>query len=363
VSQKLFEPLTLGEVQVRNRIWVPPMCQYAVEKQDGAATPWHLVHYGSMARGGAGAVIVEATAVVPEGRISAKDLGLWNDEQRDALAPVATFIREQGAVAGIQLAHAGRKASAWPEWGTEQKNGSVPVDQGGWEIVGPSAVPFEGMRVPQALDAAGLTAVVEAFAAAARRAVDAGFELLEVHAAHGYLLHEFLSPLSNRREDGYGGSLENRARLLIEVVDAIRAEVGAGPALVVRLSATEWTEGGADLDESVQVAGWLREHGVHLVDVSTAGNVLASIAVGLGYQVPFAAAVRERAGIPTGAVGMIVDPMQAEHVLLTGQADVVLVGREVLRDPHFALRAARAVRADAPVPAAYRRAYRQDPRG
>jgi 2,4-dienoyl-CoA reductase-like NADH-dependent reductase (Old Yellow Enzyme family) len=359
VSHLLFEPITLGDVEIRNRLWIPPMCQYAVEAQDGIATPWHLVHLGSLARGGAGAVIVEATAVVPEGRISAKDLGLWDDAQRDALAPIAAFIRSQGATAGIQLAHAGRKASAWPEWGTEQKHGSVPVADGGWETVGPSPVPFEGMRAPRALDRAGIAEVVTAFAAAARRAVDAGFELLEVHGAHGYLIHEFLSPLSNLREDEYGGTLANRARLLLEVVDAIRAEVGSGIALVVRLSATEWTEGGASLDETVQVAAWLREHGVHLVDVSTAGNVLATIPVGPGYQVPFATAVRERAGIPTGAVGMITDPVQAEHVLVTGQADVVLVGRVTMRNPHFALEAARALRVPTPpVPAPYRRGLR-----
>lgn len=361
MSQLLFEPITLGEVQIRNRIWVPPMCQYAVERQDGIATPWHLVHLGSLARGGAGAVIVEATGVVPEGRISAKDLGLWNDEQRDALVPIVDFIREQGAVAGIQLAHAGRKASAWPEWGTELVDGSVPISEGGWETVGPSPIPFEGMRAPRALDQAGIDHVVTSFAAAARRAVDAGFELLEVHAAHGYLLHEFLSPLSNQRDDEYGGSLENRARLLIEVVDAIRAEVGTGPALVVRLSATEWTEGGASLEETVRVSRWLREHGVHLIDVSTAGNVLAAIPVGPGYQVPFAATIREQAGVATGAVGLIIDPVQAEHILMTGQADVVLIGREMMRNPHFPLLAARSMRvATAPIPAPYRRGLRRD---
>ena len=358
MSAKLFEPITLGGITIRNRVWVPPMCQYAVGKEDGAATPWHLVHLGAMAAGGAGVVITEATAVVPEGRISARDLGLWNDEQRDKLAPIAAFIRSQGAVAGIQLAHAGRKASAWPEWGTEQTEGSVPIAEGGWETVAPSAIAFEGMRTPRELDQAGIDEVVAAFVASARRAVDAGFELLEIHGAHGYLLHEFLSPLSNQRSDSYGGSLENRARLLIDVVDAVRAEVGPEIALIVRLSATDWVEGGLTLEETVQVSTWLREHHVHFIDVSTGGNVIAHIPQGPGYQVPFATAVRERSGLPAGAVGLITDPVQAEQILLTGQADVVLIGRESLRDPHFPLRAAGNARGiTAPVPGPYLRAY------
>ena len=361
MSHALFTPLVLGDVTIRNRIWVPPMCQYSVAARDGIATSWHLVHLGSLARGGAGAVIVEATAVVPEGRISAHDLGLWNDQQRDALAPIARFMREQGAVAGIQLAHAGRKVSAWPEWGAERTDGSVPLEEGGWETVGPSSLAFPGMRSPRALDQDGIDAVVAAFAEAARRAVDAGFELLEVHGAHGYLIHEFLSPLSNERDDSYGGSLENRARLLLQIVDAVRDEVGTGVALVVRLSATDWTEGGLTVEDTIAVARWLADHGVHLLDVSTAGNVPASIPVGPGYQTRFAAQIRDATGVPTGAVGLITDPEQAEHILVSGQADVVLIGREMMRNPHFAFEAARALRFPTPpVPNPYRRGLRHD---
>ncbi|MBT0769980.1 NADH:flavin oxidoreductase/NADH oxidase [Kineosporia sp. J2-2] len=357
MSQKLFEPITLRGTEFRNRIWVPPMCQYVVEKQDGVATDWHMAHLGGMAQGGAGAIIVEATAVSPEGRISAQDLGLWNDEQRDALVPIVAFLRSQGAVAGIQLAHAGRKASSLRE-GVPGAGRDVPPAEGGWETVGPSPVAFPGLRAPRELDQAGIDAVVASFASAARRAVEAGFGLLEVHGAHGYLIHEFLSPLSNRRTDSYGGSPENRARLLLEVVDAVRAEAGESLPVIVRLSATDWAEGGITLDDTVQVAQWLRERGVDLVDVSTGGNVRASIPVGPGYQTPFAAAIRERAGIPTGAVGEITEPAQAEHILATGQADVVLVGREILRDPRFPQRAALALGVDAPpIPVPYLRAF------
>lgn len=354
----LFDPFTLRGVEFRNRLWIPPMCQYAVEARDGVATDWHLVHLGSLGRGGAGAVVVEATAVLPEGRISAKDLGLWNNSQRDALTRVVEFVRGQGAVAGIQLAHAGRKASAWPAWGSGTRSGSVPLEDGGWETVGPSPAPFPGMATPRELDQEGITAVVAAFAAAARRAVEAGFELVEVHGAHGYLLHAFLSPLSNHRTDDYGGSLANRARLLREVVAAVRAEVGEQVVLAVRLSATDWTAGGITLDDTVEVASWLGEDGVDLLDVSSGGNVPATIPTGPGYQVPFAAQVRERTGLPTAAVGLVTEPVQAEHVVATGQADVVLVGRASLRDPHFALRAAHELGAEAPpVPGPYERGF------
>ncbi|HWS32926.1 MAG TPA: NADH:flavin oxidoreductase/NADH oxidase [Actinoplanes sp.] len=357
MSQRLFEPLTLRGVEIRNRIWIPPMCQYAVEEHDGIPTDWHLVHLGGLARGGAGAVIVEATGVVPEGRISPRCLGLWNDEQRDAFAPIVRFIKSQGAVAGIQLAHAGRKGGTWPGWGTE-KTGSIPLDQGGWETTGPSAVAFPGLRAPRELDQAGIDEVISAFAAAARRAVDAGFELLEIHGAHGYLVHEFLSPLSNHRTDTYGGSLENRARLLLEIVGAVRAEVGESVPLAVRLSATDWTGGGVTIDETVQVASWLGDHGIDLIDVSTGGNVVAPIPAGPGYQVPFATAIRSGSKVPVAAVGLITDPLQAEQILLTEQADVVLVGRETLRDPHFPLRAAKALGVGTPpVPGPYLRGF------
>lgn len=339
MTHALFDPITVRDLTVRNRIWVSPMCQYSVERQDGVPTPWHLVHLGGFAKGGAGAVVVEATGVVPEGRISPQDLGLWNDEQRDAFRPIVDFLHEQGAAAGIQLAHAGRKASTFRPW--EDTHGSVPVDQGGWSTVAPSAVAFGGYAAPRELEPEDIRVVALAFAAAARRAVDAGFDLVELHAAHGYLLHQFLSPLSNHRTDAYGGSLENRARALLEVLDAVRAEVGAGFPVVVRFSATDWVDGGLTLDETTQVARWAAEHGADLADVSTGGNVAsAPIPVGPGYQVPFAAALKRDAGVRTIAVGMISDAFQAEQVVATGQADVVMVGREFLRDPAFPLRAA-----------------------
>jgi len=339
VSHALFEPITIRDLTVRNRLWVSPMCQYSVEQQDGVPTTWHLVHLGGFAKGGAGAVVVEAAGVVPEGRISPQDVGLWNDEQRDAFRPIVDFVHAQGAAAGIQLAHAGRKASTSRPWETAQ--GTVPESEGGWTTVAPSAVAFDGYAVPRELEPEDIRVVALAFAAAARRAVEAGFDLVELHAAHGYLLHQFLSPLSNHRTDVYGGSLENRARALLETIDAVRAEVGEGYPVVVRFSATDWTDGGLTVDEVVQVARWAAEHGADLADVSTGGNVArATIPVGPGYQVPFAETIRREAGIGTIAVGMISTAFQAEQIVATGQADVVMVGREFLRDPAFALRAA-----------------------
>lgn len=362
MSHKLFEPITLRGLAVRNRIWVPPMCQYAVEERNGVATPWHMVHLGGMARGGVGAIIVEATAVNPEGRISPKDLGLWNDDQRDALAPIVDFVHSQGAAIGIQLAHAGRKASLWPEWGewgTGRAHTSMTEADGGWQTIAPSEVPYEGLALPRETDEGDLSAVVTAFAASARRAVDAGFDFVEVHAAHGYLLHEFLSPLSNLRSDAYGGSLANRMRLLLGVVDAVRDEIGETVPMLVRLSATDWAEGGFTADEAVEVSRQLRKRGVDLVDVSAGGNVPADIVAGPGYQVQFATRIRQEADMPTAAVGLILDPAQAEQILLTGQADVVLIGREMLRDPNFPIRAARELGFDAAlVPLPYHRAYR-----
>jgi len=339
VTHALFDPITVRDLTVRNRIWVSPMCQYSVDQQDGVPTPWHLVHLGGFAKGGAGAVVVEATGVVPEGRITPQDLGLWNDQQRDAFKPIVDFLHEQGAAAGIQLAHAGRKASTYRPWDTT--HGTVPADQGGWTTVAPSAVAFDGYDVPRELALEDIRVVALAFAQSARRAVEAGFDLVEIHAAHGYLLHQFLSPLSNQRTDQYGGSLENRARALLEVVDAVRAEVGEGFPIVVRFSATDWVDGGLTLDETTVVARWAAEHGADLADVSTGGNVAsAPIPVGPGYQVPHAAAIKRDAGIPTIAVGMISEAFQAEQIVATGLADVVMIGREMLRDPSFALRAA-----------------------
>jgi 2,4-dienoyl-CoA reductase-like NADH-dependent reductase (Old Yellow Enzyme family) len=313
------------------------MCQYSAV--DGLPNDWHLVHLGSFARGGAGLVFTEATAVTPEGRISPEDTGLWNDDQQAAWARIVEFVHGQGATAGIQLAHAGRKASTYSGF-TAERGGVADVD-GGWRPVGPSAQPFPGLREdPQPLDRAGIAAVVTAFGDAAERAEAAGFDVLEVHAAHGYLLHEFLSPLSNQRDDEYGGSFENRVRLVLEVVREVRSRVAAGVPVVLRVSATDWVDGGWSADETVQLAVLAREEGVDLVDTSTGGNVLADIPVGPGYQVPFARRIRTEAGVPSGAVGLITEPKQAEDILGDGSADVVLLARELLRDPHWALRAA-----------------------
>ncbi|MDP3208156.1 MAG: NADH:flavin oxidoreductase/NADH oxidase [Rhodoglobus sp.] len=334
----LFSPIELRAVTARNRLWVAPMCQYSVDKQDGVPTAWHFAHLAAFAVGGAGVVMTEATAVSAEGRISPEDTGIWNDAQRDAWAPIARFIDEQGAVPAMQIAHAGRKASTWRPWASER--GSVPASAGGWVAVGPSPVAFEGYAEPRELDSAELPGIVADFVAAARRAVDAGFRLLEIHAAHGYLLHQFLSPLSNRRTDQYGGSLENRARLVIEVVRAVRAEIGSQMPLFVRFSATDWAEGGWDQEQTKAVAHWAVEAGADLFDISSGGLVHGvTIPLGQGYQVPLAAYVHEP-DLPVSAVGLITEARQAENIVASGQADAVMLGRELLRDPHFPLRAA-----------------------
>jgi 2,4-dienoyl-CoA reductase-like NADH-dependent reductase (Old Yellow Enzyme family) len=335
----LFEPLTVRNLTLRNRIWVAPMCQYSVFEEDGVPTPWHLVHLGALATGGSALVITEATAVLPEGRISPRDTGIWNDAQRDAWKPIVDFIHSRGAAAGIQLAHAGRKGSTYPAWGYDE-HGTVPASAGGWTAVAPSAVAFPGYAEPLALDLAGMDGVIEAFVSAALRAVDAGFDLLEIHAAHGYLMHQFLSPLSNERNDEYGGSLENRARLLLRTVSAIREAVGDELPLLVRFSATDWTEGGWDEAQTSTVAGWARAAGADFFDISSGGNVAATIPLKPGYQVPFAEYVRSTADVPTSAVGLITDPHQAEEIVSSGKADVVMLARELLRDPHWPLRAA-----------------------
>jgi 2,4-dienoyl-CoA reductase-like NADH-dependent reductase (Old Yellow Enzyme family) len=331
----LFTPVQLRSTTVRNRVWVAPMCQYSAT--DGVPDDWHLVHLGSFARGGAGLVITEASAVSPEGRISPADAGIWNDEQRAAWARIVEFLRAQGATAGIQLAHAGRKASTRAPF---DGRGSVPAEEGGWETLAPSAIAFPGYDTPREMTLDEIDRVVEDFARAARRALDAGFEVLEIHAAHGYLLHQFLSPLSNQRTDEYGGSFDNRVRLLLRVVEAVRAAVPDTTPVLVRISATDWAEGGWDADDSVTLAKRLREAGVDLIDVSTGGNVPAEIPVEPGYQVQFARRIRSEADIPTGAVGLITEPKQAEEILADGNADVVLLARAMLRDPHWALRAA-----------------------
>jgi 2,4-dienoyl-CoA reductase-like NADH-dependent reductase (Old Yellow Enzyme family) len=336
VSQ-LFTPITLRDVTVRNRVWVAPMCQYSAS--DGVPDDWHLVHLGSFARGGAGLVFTEATAVTPEGRISPEDTGIWNDAQQAAWSRIVDFVHAQGATAGIQLAHAGRKASTYSGFSGER--GGVPDANGGWRPVGPSATPFPGLREdPEPLDPSGIARIVAAFGDAAERAVAAGFDVVEVHAAHGYLLHEFLSPLSNHRDDAYGGSFDNRVRLVRDVVREVRGRVASGVPVVVRVSATDWVEGGWNDDDTVRLAGLLREDGVDLIDTSTGGNVVTDIPVGPGYQVPFARRVRVEAGVPSGAVGLITEPKQAEEILAEGSADVVLLARELLRDPHWPLRAA-----------------------
>jgi len=349
----LFSPLSLRDRTFRNRLWVSPMCMYSAV--DGVPQSWHRTHLAQFASGGAGLVMAEATAVVPEGRISPRDTGLWSDEQGDVWAQIVADVHERGALMGVQLAHAGRKASTWWPWA--DAHGSVPAEDGGWRTVAPSAVAFEGYAQPAALDAAGLERVVAGFADAARRAVEAGFDVLEVHGAHGYLLHQFLSPLSNTRDDGYGGSLENRARLLLRAVDAVRAVAGAALPVFVRLSATDYAEGGFTPEEAAQVGRWAMEHGADLVDVSS-GGIIAHPVIDYrpGYQVPFAKIVRADGQVPTAAVGLITSGAQAEQILESGAADAVFAGREWLRDPHFALRAARELGAEVDWPPQYLRA-------
>jgi 2,4-dienoyl-CoA reductase-like NADH-dependent reductase (Old Yellow Enzyme family) len=346
MTSQLFTPITLGPVTFANRVFIAPMCQYSVERRDGVPTDWHLVHLGGLAAGGAALVITEATAVSPEGRISPQDTGIWNPAQQRAWERITSYLHARGAKAGIQLQHAGRKASTFAPWGFEGRHGTVPTDEGGWQPLGPSAVAFPGYDTPAELDLAGIDKIVADFGAAAQRAIDAGFDVLELHAAHGYLLHQFLSPVSNLRDDEYGGSLENRARLLMRVLDAV-AEVAEGRAAVfVRFSATDWVDGGWNEADTATVARWAYQAGADFFDVSTGGNVPASIPVGAGYQVRFAQYVRSLAEVPTGAVGVITSGAQAEQIVASGQADAVLIAREALRDPHAPLRWARELGVD-----------------
>jgi 2,4-dienoyl-CoA reductase-like NADH-dependent reductase (Old Yellow Enzyme family) len=353
VSQALFSPFTIKRVQFRNRIAVSPMCQYSSE--EGFANDWHLVHLGSRAVGGAGLVIFEASAVVPEGRITPDDLGIWKDEHIPGLQRIVSFIKSQGSVAGIQLAHAGRKASHQSPW----KGGKLilPVN-GGWQTLAPSAIPFqEGEAAPVALSEDGIRNVIDSFRQAAERALQAGFEVIEIHAAHGYLIHEFLSPLSNSRTDGYGGSFENRARLLLEIVAAVQEVWPQDLPLFVRISATDWTEGGWSAEDSVALAKLLKTAGVDLIDCSTGGNVpRATIPVAPGYQVQFSEKIKREAGIFTAAVGMITTARQAEAIIATEQADLVLLAREFLRDPYFPLHAGHELGAAVAWPLQYERA-------
>ena len=349
----LFAPLALRSITVPNRIGIPPMCQYSAE--EGMAGDWHFVHYGSRAVGGAGMIIVEATAVVPEGRISLGDLGLWNDAQVAPLARLARFMKAHGSVPAIQIGHAGRKAGVGKGWEPQR---ALDDAAGGWVPVAPSAEPFgEGYRVPEALDGQALDDIVRHFVASTRRAREAGFEAIEIHAAHGYLLHQFLSPLSNHRSDAYGGSFENRSRLVREVVSAVRAEWPEALPLLIRLSATDWVEGGWGIEETVELCRWLKANGVDLVDVSSGGmSPAAVIPAGPGFQTGFAARIRAEAGIPTAAVGLINSPQQADHIVRSGQADLVLIGREILRQPQWPLSAAQALGVSVGWPAPYLRA-------
>jgi 2,4-dienoyl-CoA reductase-like NADH-dependent reductase (Old Yellow Enzyme family) len=350
----LFDPLTLRGVTLRNRIGVSPMCQYS--SVDGFATDWHLVHLGSRAVGGAALVIVEATAVEPRGRISPQDLGIWDDRHVEPLSRIASFVRAHGALPAIQLAHAGRKASRNRPWDAER---NVPEADGGWRVTGPSALPFaDGWQSPDPLTREGIRSVQSAFARAAERARAAGFEWIELHAAHGYLCHSFYSPLSNQRQDEYGGSLENRVRFTVETARAIRAAWPDDKVLAARVSCTDWVDGGWDVDDTIVLGRALGEAGVDLLDCSSGGNVAtAKIPTGPGYQVPFAERVRRGTGMPTATVGLISAPTHADAIVRSGQADVVLLAREELRDPYWPLRAARELRHELKVPAQYLRGW------
>ncbi|MCA1710270.1 MAG: NADH:flavin oxidoreductase/NADH oxidase [Actinobacteria bacterium] len=346
----LLTPLTLRGTTFRNRIWVSPMCQYSAI--DGLPDDWHLVHLGARAVGGAGLVLTEATAVTADGRISPQDTGIWNDAQAEQWARIAAFVKQQGAGVGMQLAHAGRKASTQRPW---DGRGYVDPADGGWQTVSASPVAYAEWPAPRELGPQDLAALTADWVGAARRADAAGFDTVELHAAHGYLLHQFLSPLTNTRTDSYGGTFENRVRYPLEVISAVRDAWPVDKPLLVRISATDWAQGGWTLEDSIAFSRLMKEAGVDLVDVSSGGLVPEQqIEIGPGYQVPFAAAIREH--VPTGAVGMITEPVQAEKVLADGQADVVLLARELLRDPHWPLRAAAELGDEIPWPAQYDRA-------
>ncbi|WP_316797070.1 NADH:flavin oxidoreductase/NADH oxidase [Pedobacter agri] len=353
---KLFSPLNLKDVTLKNRIVISPMCQYSAI--DGFANDWHLVHLGSRAVGGAGLIIQEATAVVPEGRITHADLGIWKDEHLEKLKQIVSFIHENGAIAGIQLAHAGRKASCDLPWnGGEQ----LAYGENSWTPVGPSPIPFKKDQVtPHELSISEIQDIVFAFRAAAKRALDAGYKVVEIHAAHGYLLHQFFSPLSNNRTDVYGGSFENRIRLVIDVVEAVQSVWPETLPIFVRISATDWTENGWNENDSLQLAAVLKDRGVDLIDTSSGGNVPdAFIPAGPNYQVPFADKIRNEIGIYTGAVGVIVDPQQAEDILQEDKADLIFIARESLRDAYFPTHAAQVLGDETEWPNQYVRAKRE----
>jgi 2,4-dienoyl-CoA reductase-like NADH-dependent reductase (Old Yellow Enzyme family) len=356
----LLTPLAIRGLTFRNRIGVSPMCQYCAH--EGFADDWHLVHLGSRAVGGAALVVVEATAVTRDGRITPGDMGIWTDQHVEPLARIARFVHSQGSIAGIQLAHAGRKASCDLPW----KGGArlKTPEQGGWTVVAPSPIPFnEGDPPSRPLDQAGIDAIVTAFEVAGRRALAAGFKVIEIHAAHGYLLHEFLSPLSNHRTDQYGGSLENRMRLLLQVAERLRALMPRDLPLFVRISATDWVEGGWDIEQSVALAKQLRERGVDLIDVSSGGMTpKANIPIGKAYQVPFARQIRQETGIKTAAVGLITEAHQADEIITGGAADIVFLAREMLREPYWAIKAEQELGGEPTWPIQYGYAVKRRPR-
>ena len=352
MASQLFSPIKIKDTTLKNRIVISPMCQYS--STDGFANDWHLVHLGSRASGGAGLIIQEATAVAPEGRISPEDLGIWKDEHIEKLKAITAFIKSQNAVPGIQLAHAGRKASVTSPW---KRNKKLDASQGGWQTVAPSAIGYHDDETPVALDKNAIQQLISDFKTATRRAVQAGYEVLEIHAAHGYLNHQFLSPLSNTRTDEYGGSFENRIRFTIEVLEAVQTEWPANLPLFVRISATDWAEGGWNIEESIALSKILKEKGVDLIDVSSGGAVShQKIPLEPGYQVPFAKKIKKETGILTGAVGLITEAHQAEEILTSGKADLVLFARESLRNPNLALDFAKALATDVPWPPQYERA-------
>lgn len=350
---KLFSPLKIREIEFKNRIFVSPMCQYS--SCDGIPNDWHLVHLGSRAVGGSGLIIAEATSVSPEGRITPDDNGIWNDKQIEAFKKITDFIKGQNCVPGIQLAHAGRKASTYTPW---KGNGKIPIENGGWQTIAPSAISFaENYPDPKELSNEEIKNVINQFKNAAERSISAGFIVIEIHMAHGYLIHEFLSPISNQRKDDYGGGLENRCRFAIEVTKAVREVIPSSFPLFVRISTTDWIEGGWNLEESIQLVKRLKESGVDLIDCSSGGNIAhAKIPAGPGYQIPFSEKIKKEATILTGGVGFITSPVQAEQIVATGQADAVFLARELLRDPYWPLYAAKQLKEDIKWPLQYSRA-------
>lgn len=350
---ELFKPLKIRGAEFKNRIFVSPMCQYS--SKDGMPNDWHIVHLGSRAVGGAALVMTEATAVSPEGRISAADTGIWNDDQAEAFKIITHFIKEHGSLPGIQIAHAGRKASTLVPW---EGKGKIPPEKGGWQTLAPSGLPFdEDYPLPKEMTDKDIRSVTEQFKLAAERAVYAGFDVIEIHMAHGYLIHEFLSPLSNKRSGKYGGDIENRMRLPIEIADAVRSVIPDGMPLFARISVTDWVEGGWDLEHSIELSGKLKAMGVDLIDCSSGGLVPSvKIPVKPDYQIPFSEAIKKNAGVFTGGVGLITEPEQAEKIIFEGKADAVSLGREFLRDPYWPLHAAEVLNADINWPSQYLRA-------